>query len=72
LVPQNGTILCCSQKADTSESREVYTPLRGTPPSCFSAFFCAARLREMTPKNPQQKIVYLPNDFSLNFYEGKD
>jgi hypothetical protein len=33
--------------ADVSESRGVYTPLRGTPPSRFSAFCCGARLREM-------------------------
>ncbi|MGB6971590.1 MAG: hypothetical protein WBD61_05465, partial [Desulfobulbales bacterium] len=34
----------------TSESREVYTPLRGTPPSRLSVLCCAARRREMAAK----------------------
>jgi hypothetical protein len=44
------TSLCCSQKADASESREVYAPLRGTPPSRFLLFCSAARLRKMAFK----------------------
>ena len=44
LGPINGTSLCCSQRADASESRP---PLRGTPPNRFPALCCAARLREM-------------------------
>ena len=38
------TSLCCSQKADASESRFA-------PPSRSYTFCCAARLREMAPKN---------------------
>jgi hypothetical protein len=47
LVCQRQTALCCSQNTDASGSREVYTPLRGTPPSRLSVFCCAARLRDM-------------------------
>jgi len=41
------TTLRCSQRAGASESREVYTPSRGTPPSRLTALCCAAQLREM-------------------------
>jgi hypothetical protein len=30
--------------------RDVYTPLRGTPPSRFTAFYFAARLREIAKR----------------------
>jgi hypothetical protein len=33
-----GIALRCSQRADASESRGVYTPLRGTPPNRFPHF----------------------------------
>ena len=44
------TALRCSQSADASESRRVYAPLWGTPPSRLSALCCAARLRGMAQK----------------------
>ena len=65
--PPEADSLCCSQKADASESREVYTPLRGTPPSRFSAFSCAARLCEMALKLP----IFIFREQTLNLSSGE-
>ena len=37
----------------TSESRKVYTPLRGTPPRRCSSLYCVARLSEMAELKSQ-------------------
>jgi hypothetical protein len=50
LVCLRQTILRYSKKTDASESREVYAPLRGAPPSRFLVFFFVAQLRKMAFK----------------------
>jgi hypothetical protein len=52
------TALYCSQRANASESRGVYTPLRGAPPNRFSALCYAARLREMAITEKISRLIY--------------
>jgi len=61
--------LRCSQSTDASESRGVYTPLRGAPPNRLSVLCCAARLREMASTSKKERsgiskneLLYIVND----------
>jgi hypothetical protein len=48
--------LCCSQRADASESRFIYTPLRGAPPNRFPAF--AALLGSVKWQNTYDAAIF--------------